>query len=517
MRFVVGAGVAVSVAIAACSTQSASPGPSGRSARPRATVRSDAAPSVASHQCWGALPPGVIARCGLVTVPERRDVAGTEVPSVRLAVMVLHAGEVRSTQPPTIVLGGGPGQHTIALIVDLLGRYRRLKEQGFPTPRRFMPLEDMRQFEQVIDRLVSDLARRDLVVLDQRGTGYSEPSLACHGERWDACRRRLVTAGVDLAAYNSLENARDVNDVRVALGYARANLQAGSYGTRLALEVMRRFPHTIRAAVLDGVSPPQLLWGEEAVARYGQILNAFFARCGDVEPCREAYPQLDSVFYDTVTRLNARPASVRVGEHSATLDGDDLRDMVWNGLFDVQKTRWLPAMIWKASQGDTTLWGEMIAANASDHAGEPLSWGMHYSVECAGSWAFQSPQRLADAARGLNPAIRAGVVRTLSRPFEICAQWNVPALPSVRAAVQSDVPALLLSGELDPGTPPAFAEIAARTLPHSYRYVLPFLGHTDGFTSACHASIVSAFLDDPSQPPPSSCIAAMDRGTFAVH
>jgi hypothetical protein len=190
--------------------------------------------------------------------------------------------------------------------------------------------------------------------------------------------------------------------------------------------------------------------------------------------------------------------------------------MVWNALFDVQKTRWLPAMTWTASRGDTGLWGEMLAANAADHAGDPLSWGMHYSVECSGSWAFQSRGAIARAARVLHPAIRDGVVRTLTQAFDVCDQWQVPALPRVRLPVGSDVPALLLSGEFDPGTPPAFAELAARTLPHSFRYVLPFLGHTDGFTSACQASIVSAFLDDPRHAPPVSCIAAMERPAFVV-
>lgn len=364
--------------------------------------------------------------------------------------------------------------------------------------------------------LVADLRKRELVLFDQRGAGYSEPSLRCAAEAWADCRRRLLAAGIDLAAYNTLENARDVNDLRLALAYERVNLQAGSYGTRLGLEVLRRYPHTVRAAVLDGVSPPQIGWGEEMASRYGEALAVLFTHCAEDQRCQAAYPGLEAVFYATVTRLNAFPAAVPIGQHTPVLDGDDFRDMVWNALFDVQKTRWLPAMIWRTSRGDTTLWGEMLSANAADHAGESLSWGMHYSVECSGSWAFQSPRQLAEAARNLRPAIRDGVVRSLAGAFDVCGQWQVPAVAAVRAPVRSDAPILLLSGEFDPGTPPAFAEIAARTLPRSYRYVLPLLGHTDGFTSACHASIVSAFLDEPGHPPPASCIAAMDRATFAV-
>ncbi|MBP7570950.1 MAG: alpha/beta fold hydrolase [Acidobacteria bacterium] len=474
-----------------------------------------APPALLPSPCWGAVPPGVTARCGYVTVPEnRRNPSGNR--AVRLALMILGADNATCTQAPTVLLGGGPGQHTIALVVDLLGRYQRLLDRGFPAPGRFMPLDDMKQFAAVMERLVAELRERQLILLDQRGTGYSEPSLACDGREWRSCRRRLAAAGIDLGAYNTVENAHDVNDVRVALGLDRVNLRAGSYGTRLALEVLRRYPATVRAAVLDGVSPPQILWGEEMARRYDEALGVLFTHCREDRRCQEAYPGLDRVFYETVRRLNQRPAPVAVGEHHPTLDGDDFRDMAWNALFDVQKARWLPAMIWRAARGDTTIWGEMIAANAAEHAGGLMSWGMHYSIECSGSWAFQSPRRLAEAASRLDPAIRGGVVRTLETPFGICADWRVPPVPEVKAPVQSDVPVLLLSGEFDPGTPPAFAEIAARTLPRSYRYVLPYLGHTDGFTSACHASIVLAFLDDPAHAPDTSCLAGMDRAAFEI-
>ena len=117
----------------------------------------------------------------------------------------------------------------------------------------------------------------------------------------------------------------------------------------------------------------------------------------------------------------------------------------------------------------------------------------------------------------LHQSIRAGVVREFVSTFETCRKWNIPpAPPAVRAAVQSDVPTLLLSGEFDPGTPPAFAELAAATLGRHYRYILPNEGHTDGFVSLCHSSLASAFLDDPSRPPDTTCIAGMAASAFVL-
>jgi pimeloyl-ACP methyl ester carboxylesterase len=473
-------------------------------------------PRFETNECWGAVPAGVSVTCGYVIVPENRSEPLTEENMIQLAVVVLRAPGVKYTQPPTFLLGGGPGQDVVGMYEGFFQDYQSLQEHGFPAEQYPGHLQDMQQFKAVMDLFVADLQNREFVYFDQRGAGYSQPSLKCHGEDWGDCRSRLVSSGADIAAYNTLENVADVNDVRLALGYEQINLQGGSYGTRLALEVLRQYPPIVRATVLDGVVPPQIDWAVEMVRRYDDALQVLFDHCQADPTCKAAYPDLDTVFYNLVERLNARPIEVQVGDDVQTRNGDDLRDAIWNALYDANKIRFLPMMIAQVNGGNPAVWGQMLAPNTAGQ-GEPIAWGMHYSVECAERWAFETPQDLFAASEGLPLSIREAVVRYFADTFWICEQWDVPpASAIVHTPVQSDIPTLLLSGEFDPGTPPDFAEIVSQTLTHHYNYVLPYRGHTDGFTNLCQNSMTSAFLDNPFIEPDATCIAQMDKPMFVM-
>jgi pimeloyl-ACP methyl ester carboxylesterase len=474
-------------------------------------------PYFEATECWGTFSSGVDAACGYVIVPEDRSQPYDETNSVRLAVTVLRIKDVQYTQPPTFLLGGGPGQDVVRMFAGLVQDYQYLIENGFPEEQYEGHARDMQEFKRVMDLFFNDLHKREFVLFDQRGAGYSLPSLKCHGADWDDCRARLIASGVDIAAYNTVESVEDVNDIRLALSYEKINLQGGSYGTRLALEVLRRYPEIVRAVVLDGVAPPQIDWGVEMVKRYDDALDVLFDHCTADERCNTAYPELESVFYDLLVRLNNHPIEVTIGDSVAVLNGNDLRDTVWNGLYDASAIRYLPLLIHEVSNGDPEIWGQLLAARSKGQSEETIAWGMHYSTDCAERWVFQSPADLAAAAEGLHPAIREGVANSFINTFRVCEVWSVPAAPAyVHTPVSSEIPTLLVSGEFDPGTPPAFAELAAQTLTHHYNVVFPYLGHTDGFTSSCHASVLSAFLDDPYHAPDTTCFAEMDNPPFVI-
>jgi pimeloyl-ACP methyl ester carboxylesterase len=395
----------------------------------------------------------------------------------------------------------------IGLLVGLLGEYDKLRTKGYPPAEYEGQLTDWLEFRGAMDLLVDDLAKRELVLFDQRGAGYSEPSLKCNGERYDVCHARLVKSGVDLSAYNTRENAADVEAIREALGYDRINLKGGSYGTKLALRVMADYPEHLRAAVLDGVSPPQVDWFAEVIGRYDQFLAVVFDHCAADARCHTAYPNLADEFYELMARLGREPARLPGGGH---MHASEFLDLVWNTLYDISGIRWLPLIIHHTYEGDYNVLETLVRLKYAAAGPESMSWGMNYAVECAEGWSEETRQKLLAAGRNLNPAIAEAAVGQFMPMEEVCREWNVPTeLPDADKAVASRIPTLLLSGEFDPGTPPAFAEMVGANLTHHYSYVFPSMGHTDGFLSQCWSSIESRFLDDPENAPDAGCIGDM--------
>ena len=244
----------------------------------------DSVPRVEPASCWMELPDGVTEGqnldCGYLIVPEDRSDPNS--PTIQLAYAVLYAPADNVKPDPVIYLAGGPGGNAVG---DLEG--------WLNTPY----LQD-----------------RDLILFDQRGTGYSEPTLNCpeaeQGEdnATQACHDRLVSQGVNLQAYNSAENAADVADLQVALGYDEWNLYGISYGTRLALTVMRDHPEGVRSVVIDSVYPPEVNSWEEYGQNTADEFNKLFQGCAADAQCNDAYPDLEQTFYTTVDQLNAEPA-----------------------------------------------------------------------------------------------------------------------------------------------------------------------------------------------------------------
>jgi len=199
-------------------------------------------PAIEWTPCWMELPDGFVEgediECGYLLVPENRAKPGNT-PTIELAFAIVYAPTEDVQPDPIIYLAGGPGGNAVADVESWLE--------------------------------IPYLGDRDLILLDQRGTGYSLPSLNCPeveaGEEeveagedngTEACRDRLIDEGVDLQAYNSAENAADVADLRVALEYDEWNLYGISYGTRLALTVMRDHPEGVRSVIIDSVYPPEV-------------------------------------------------------------------------------------------------------------------------------------------------------------------------------------------------------------------------------------------------------------------
>ena len=472
--------------------------------------------------CPMDLPPGAVEgehiTCGYVTVPEVRTrfgEGGPEVHTIRLATAVIHSASDPPAPDALVMLAGGPGDSALTRFVQLLASPGM---EGF-------------------------WAEREIVLVEQRGTRYSTPFLHCDemselkldlleenlGDEeeealklaaWTDCRERFVESGVDLAAYNSVENAADIVAVADALGYDQVNLYGGSYGSLLAQHVMRDYPERVRSVILDAVSPlrhePNLLYKAHAMDR---ALRLLFSRCQDDTACNEAYPDLEQVYFDLVDQLNVEPATVKIqdpvsGEvYDLLLTGERLIAQTRDLLYLSAILPILPGAIYDMAEGDFSLLALiqsqfMFKLNLAD--------GMYNSVICTELADFTAAD-MADS-EGLYPEVALVVEDLIDEVMlQPCQVWGVEHLGEwVTEPVEGDVPTLLLSGEFDPTVPPQMAEVAAEELTHAHVYTFPGEGHSVLGSSECAQAMMLAFLDDPAQAPAASCLEEMPGLIFRL-
>ena len=465
--------------------------------------------------CPFDIPPGQVegqtVECGYLVVPEDRSVP--EARTIRLAVAVFHPPGGPSKPDPIIYLSGGPGGSALELIYYSYLKFAPVLAEG-----------------------------RDLILFDQRGVGLSEPALDCPAvltlsfdlldheidgkkptdeeafelflQAFESCQQDLSQVA-DLSAYHTAASAADVNDLRLALGYEGVNLWGGSYGTRLALEVMRDYPEGLRSVVLDSVYPPDVNLYLESPANLDRAMDALFESCAADEVCNAAYPNLRTVFFETVDRLNESPVSGEITDpfagksYEALLDGDTLLALLFQLLYDTDALSLLPQMIYDASQGDFdlihTIRGTLIGQAFAS------SRGMMFSVQCHEELVFGSRKEF-EAISASYPELAAvfeySVVGGLA--FEVCTSWGAGRADDLEnRPISSDVPTLVLAGEFDPITPPAWARRAAETLSKGYAFEYPGVGHGASLARTCPRSMMLAFLDDPTRKPDDTCMAEM--------
>jgi pimeloyl-ACP methyl ester carboxylesterase len=377
----------------------------------------------------------------------------------------------------------------------------------------------------------------DIIVFDQRGVGYSRPSLNCQ-ELVDfkyanldkrltkqeesqgtaaaaaACHDRLVREGVNPAAYTSASNAADVNDIRIALGYDKVNLYGVSYGTRLALTVMRDFPTILRGVVLDSTVPVQSNLYPEVYTSAQRDFNQLFQGCAASPPCNAAYPNLESTFYTLVDKLNDSPVTVTITnpydkkDYRVLFTGDEFVSDVFQTLYRTDLIGVLPQLIKQAADGDLAPFGRAIA---DQFFYDDISRGMYFSVQCSEEATFTTPAEVAAVKKTVRQEIASGLGDAEDEGFfAICAGWGAAkAPPKENEPVRSDVPTLVLSGQYDPITPPNWAHEAAETLSRGYLFEFPGTGHGVMLSDPCPLSMARAFIGDPSNAPDATCISRM--------
>jgi len=424
---------------------------------------------------WGV--PTVRAEIGRIRVPENRASGSTR--QIELAFVRIPALKP-SSRPPIVWLSGGPGDSGIG---DL----------DTPALRLFLELR----------------RSADVIVLDQRGTGLSVPRLDCPGtfhfpmgvvldrERAvraleaaaRACSERWRAQGVDVASYNARESAEDVEDLRRALGVPRVSLLAGSYGTHLALAVVRAHDDRLDRAVLIGVVGPDHLRTRPSDL---DAELAAVARIASAGRDRQKAIDLLTNIRTVRDRLAAQPASVPIkgpeGEGAIALGPFDL-DWFTKSLLSSRETiAHLPAVFEAMASGD---FRELASASALWRSSAAPSAG-RFTPRCA---AGLSRERAILVER--ERQVAAFPDATDLADERVCRAWGVEPLPDdFRAPVRSELPMLLVSGTLDGVTPESNAAEVQRSLPRASLLVIEGGTHSLlGFGEAASRDAIVRFFE----------------------
>ena len=454
----------------------------------------DAAPrSLALSEC--RLPKlSVAAQCGTLTVPENR--AAPQGRQITLTVALLPANTLNPRPDPLFILPGGPGQ-----------------AGTFLAP-----------FAAQLTGVRKD---RDIVLVDPRGAGRSSPLLCAPfapEESFDnvfdldpvpraaACAKELVGRGIDPAQYTTAAWVDDLDAVRAALGYPKINLWGGSYGTRAALEYLRRHPDHVRSVVLDGVAPPSMIVSLDVWPSRDRALDAIIERCAGVPACRAAHPDLTATLASIRAKLAPSGRDVlvtdpRTGDRQPMhLTFDHVVAALQPLTYSPELSALLPDVITRAKADD---YGPLLAAAQLVTGGltEQVNVPLHYSVTCT----EDVPRASAEARRSLD-GVRSKALA--ERVLAVCDVWPHGKAPTEAATpVTSAIPVLILSGGLDPVTPSSGGDLVAKTLANSRHIVARGYGHIVS-SHACAPRLIAAFIDDPSFASlPAACVAHFETST----
>jgi len=488
-------------------TSTPSPLPPTETASPSPTPPASYQPVFEPASCAFPVPEGTNPTCGYLVVPENR--ARPDGRQVRLHVAIFHSRAANPEPDPVVHLSGGPGASALGLSGYL--------------------------FRTGLDAV---LKSRDLVIFDQRGTGYSKPALNCPERQaitpqlldgslssaeedrlivdaFQRCHDRLSAQGIDLSAYTSAASAADVEDLRRALGYPQLNLHSVSYGTRLALTMMRDDPQSLRSVVLDSTLPLQVNLYTALAPNAARAFKVLFDRCAADPACSQAFPNLEASFYNLVDQLNANPLMINVHAYGNTypvlVDGNLLVDVLFTGLYNPSVIGYMPKMISDIQQGNTAILKERLGL----YFDTSTALGLQMSVICAEEIPFSSPEEAYDLAQGTPPQIANFFPASVQPLFTACQTWGTEPDPRENQAVSSSIPALVLGGEFDPITPPSWGQMAAESLRQAYFYEFPANGHWVTRSSGCAISMMLAFLEEPGTSPDSGCIANIGGINFA--
>jgi pimeloyl-ACP methyl ester carboxylesterase len=430
-------------------------------------------------------------RC--ISVPVALDYSKPSGEKLKLHVSVAPAYRESARRDPLFVLAGGPGQAG-SDVLPLLPAFRKVR------------------------------ATRDIVFIDQRGTGLSG-KLDCenkpaHETMTDAeldveVRLCIAKAAKSFTPYGTDSAARDIEQVRRALGYEQVNLWGGSYGTRLAQAYARAYPASVRSMVLDGVAAPDQI--VPAGSRDAQAaLDTLFDQCKADPACHKAFPALRAEFASLAQKVGGDGIALELSDPRTAapmnlkMTSERFQATVHNILYSPLDSRRLPFLIHSAHLGR---WAPFVARRnvANDFSADgAISVLLHLAVVCGEDLPRLTPALLAEDAR--DSFLNSPMIPRLQK---LCPAINVPAVP-YRVPTKIAAPTLMLSGALDPVTPPRRAVAAGKFMTQAQHLVVANAGHGVSHLG-CAPRLLREFIDQPQRALDGACLKEIPAPSFQLN
>ncbi|MFS4454566.1 alpha/beta hydrolase [Maribacter sp. 2304DJ31-5] len=437
--------------------------------------------------CACAIPPEDERINGILTVPENRTDPKSR--TLELVYTVLKAKNPKAGKAPILYLQGGPGGSTLFM-------------------ERFWENHPLRN-------------DRDIVLMDQRGTGASEANCKDSGDTFitilqqdfnpddefkalhttlSRCKQTIKDNKVDLAGYNSRENAADFEALRKALGYKKWNLFGGSYGSRLGLTIMRDFPERVRSAILFSVFAPESYLYKSFTQNFENALFSVLERCEGNSDCNQRYPDLKNRLLRSLKNMEAEPITFDYKGSVFVLNTQDALLLLHQSLYNRNTIAAIPKFITALENGKTDVIIEALqnAAFTFNFVNMP----MYLSVTAYEELPFNDET---DFEKNLEQYSEIGVAPAFfGSDTRILESWHpYRATDFENQAVISEVPTLMASGGLDPITPVSNAKESLRHLKNGYEIV--FENESHSLFNPCFFQTIEAFLDNPSERPNMDC------------
>ena len=418
--------------------------------------------------------PGIKARCGTLIRPLDPSDPGSL--PLELSVAVVPALSLEPETDPLVLIAGGPGQGSISFYAGWASAFERVRRD------------------------------RDILLIDQRGTGESAP-MTCDidediiegqystEQTLQVTKQCLEALPYDPRFFTTSVAVTDLEALRSTLGYPQLNVYGISYGTRVAQHFARRFPGSTRTVILDGVVPPQIPLGPEIATESQLALERVLGRCAEDTQCSERFPDLHQDFIDVQQLFDKSPPVVELPDpltgriEEVELGSEEFGIAIRLLLYGHRSIALIPLLIHEAAEGN---YGPLAAQfqMTVTQLTESLSIGMHNAVMCTEDIPFVDPDNVdhdALAASYLGP-LQLEALQT------ICSVWPAGVIDDgLRVPVATAIPFLLLSGDADPITPPRYATTAAVDLEKAWLLTGKDQGHGQAVVG-CVPRLISEFI-----------------------